>query len=576
MQFTIRQATLEDIPALEILIRDSVRILQAGYYTTEQREAALGTAFGVDTQLIRDGTYFVVEADSAIVGCGGWSRRKTLFGSDHVAQKDDAALDPARDAARIRAFFIRPGWERRGIGSRILQACESAALTQGFSRFELAATLPGVPLYLARGFSTRERFDVPLPNGLGLPIVRMVKSIRDGQVAHATNSGDTIMTTVPDETLSALSPLQPPKRYLFGPGPSMVHPRVYEALSKPIVGHLDPYFFQVMGDIEQLLKPVFGTTNGATLVISGTGSAGMEASVANFVEPGAKFAVLANGYFCDRISEMGKRQGANVVRLEKPWGETFTDQEAAEFIRREKPQVVAFVHAETSTGALQPGDATCAAAHEVGALVIADCVTSLGSMPIHVDKTGIDIAYSCSQKGLSCPPGLSPMFVSARAMDWLGKRTSPVRSWYFDLKLIRDYTTVSRRYHHTAPISMFYALREALQVIAEEGIEKRWERHRRCHNMFVQGIEAMGLSLHVPAGHRIWTLNTVRVPAGVDDAKVRARLLDEQGIEIPGGFGPLAGKVFRVGIMGPLATEENVEFLLREFKNALVAEGYCA
>ncbi|HZP62489.1 MAG TPA: alanine--glyoxylate aminotransferase family protein [Terriglobales bacterium] len=382
------------------------------------------------------------------------------------------------------------------------------------------------------------------------------------------------MSTTQEIPTATLKPLNPPKRYLFGPGPSMVHPRVYEAMGKPIVGHLDPYFFHIMGEIEQLLKIPYGTTDGVTMVISGTGSAGMEAAVANFVESGKKFAVFANGYFCDRISEMGKRQGANLARFEKAWGETFSDNEARDFIRREKPDVVAFVHAETSTGALQPGGAICAAAHEVGALVIADCVTSLGSMPIHVDKTGIDVAYSCSQKGLSCPPGLSPMFLSQRAMDWLNRRTTTPRTWYLDLKLIRDYTTVSHRYHHTAPISMFYALREALAVIAEEGIENRWERHLRCHKMFVKGVEGTGLRLHVPEGHRIWTLNTVSVPQGVDDAKVRARLLNEQGIEIPGGFGPLAGKVFRVGIMGPLATEDNVKFLLREFGNALEAEGY--
>jgi len=382
------------------------------------------------------------------------------------------------------------------------------------------------------------------------------------------------MSTTQEIPATTLPPLKPPKRYLFGPGPSMVHPRVYEAIGKPIVGHLDTYFFQIMGEIEQLLKMAYGTTDGVTMVISGTGSAGMEASVANFVEPGKKFAVFANGYFCDRISEMGKRQGANLVRFEKPWGETFSDQEARGFIRREKPDVVAFVNAETSTGALQPGDVICAAAHETGALVIADCVTSLGSMPINADKTGIDVAYSCTQKGLSCPPGLSPMFLSQRAMDWLNKRTTTPRTWYLDLKLIRDYTTVSHRYHHTAPISMFYALREALAVVAEEGIENRWERHLRCHKMFVKGIESTGLRMHVPEGHRIWTLNTVCVPQGVDDAKVRARLLDEQGIEIPGGFGPLAGKVFRVGIMGPLATEDNVNFLLREFQKALNAEGY--
>jgi alanine-glyoxylate transaminase/serine-glyoxylate transaminase/serine-pyruvate transaminase len=374
--------------------------------------------------------------------------------------------------------------------------------------------------------------------------------------------------------LNAYAPLRPPRRYLFGPGPSMVHPRVYEALAKPIVGHLDAYFIQVMGDIQQLLKTAYGTKNGTTMVISGTGSAGMEAAVANFVETGAKFAVFANGYFSDRLTEMGKRQGANVVRFEKSWGEIFSDEEAAEFIRREKPKVVGYVHAETSTGALQAGQAICAAAHEVGALVIGDCVTSLGGLPVDFDATGIDVAYSCTQKGLSCPPGLSPMALSLRAVDWLRTRTSTVRSWYLDLKLIHDYAAVSHRYHHTAPISMFYALREALLVIAEEGIEKRWERHRRCHQLFVKGIEEMGLHMQVAAAHRIPTLNTVLVPAGVDDAKVRGRLLAEQGIEIAGGFGPLAGKVFRIGVMGPLATEDNVQFFLKEMGKALSAEGY--
>ncbi|MGA2978134.1 MAG: alanine--glyoxylate aminotransferase family protein [Terriglobales bacterium] len=383
------------------------------------------------------------------------------------------------------------------------------------------------------------------------------------------------MSAIEQETSALHFPaLQPPRRYLFGPGPTMVHPRVYEALSKPIVGHLDPYFIQVMGDVQQLLKAVFGTHAGATLVISGTGSAGMEAAVANFVERGAKFAVFANGYFSDRLTEMAKRHGADVTRFEKLWGETYTDDEAREFIRREKPKVVAYVHAETSTGALQTGQAICSAAHDTGALVIADCVTSLGGVPVEFDQTGIDVAYSCTQKGLSCPPGLSPMALSPRAMDWLITRTSPSRSWYFDLKLIRDYSTVSHRYHHTAPISMFYALREALLVIAEEGIENRWERHRRCHRLFVKGVEAMGLGMHVREGHRIATLNTVCVPKGVDEGKVRKRLLDEPGIEIAGGFGPLAGKVFRIGVMGPLATEDNVHFLLQEFSKAIRAEGY--
>jgi alanine-glyoxylate transaminase/serine-glyoxylate transaminase/serine-pyruvate transaminase len=381
-------------------------------------------------------------------------------------------------------------------------------------------------------------------------------------------------TTESAPTHQSVAPLQPPTRYLFGPGPTQVDPRVYQAIFKPIVGHLDPYFIQVMLDVQELLKPIYGVENGSTLVISGTGSAGMEAAIANFVEPGSKFAVFANGYFSDRLTEMAKRNGASVVRFEKAWGETYTDAEAAEFIHREKPSFVGFVHAETSTGALQSGHAICSAAHEAGALVIGDCVTSLGGLPVEFDKTGIDIAYSCSQKGLSCPPGLSPLALSHRAMEWLNRRTSPSRSWYLDLKLIHDYSTLSHRYHHTAPISMFYALREALMVIAEEGVQNRWERHLRIHKFFVQQIEGMGLVFHVPTAHRIPTINTVLVPKGVDDAKVRKRLLQGPGIEIAGGLGPLAGKIFRIGLMGPLATEDKVNFFLDEFKKALSAEGY--
>src|SRR5579864_5581985 len=369
-------------------------------------------------------------------------------------------------------------------------------------------------------------------------------------------------------------PLQPPRRFLFGPGPTMVDPRVYQALSKPIVGHLDAYFIQVMGDVQQLLKMAYGTLDGDTLVTSGTGSAGMEAAVANFVEPASKSAVFANGYLSDRLTEMAKRNGANVVRFEKPWGETFSDDEAQDFIAREKPKVVAYVHAETSTGALQSGEAICTAAHAASALVIADCVTSLGGVPVEFDRTGIDVAYSCTQKGLSCPPGLSPMAMSSRAMEFLRARTTPSRSWYLDLKLIHDYSTVSHRYHHTAPISMFYALREALLVIAEEGIEQRWERHRGSHKSFVEGIEAMGLRMHVPAEFRIPTLNTVVVPSGVDEPKIRKRLLDGPGIEIAGGFGPLAGKIFRICVKGTSTTEDNVQFFLKEFRKALSAEGY--
>jgi alanine-glyoxylate transaminase/serine-glyoxylate transaminase/serine-pyruvate transaminase len=349
---------------------------------------------------------------------------------------------------------------------------------------------------------------------------------------------------------------------------------VYDALARPIVGHLDPYFFKINAENQQMLRMVFGTKNELTFVISGTGSGGMETAITNFVQPGMKVAVLANGYFCDRMSEMAHRQGAEIVRLEKPWGESFGDAEATEFIKREKPHVVTYVTAETSTGVFQRGNAICRAAHDVGALVIADCVTSLGAMPVEVDKTGIDVAYSCTQKGLSCPPGLSPITVSPRASEWLNARPSTNRSWYFDLKLLTDYYNTSHRYHHTAPISMFYALHEGLTLIVEEGVENRWNRHHRAHLEFVQSGEAMGLSMLVPAEHRIWNLVTPRVPQGVDDAKVRATLLNDHGIEIAGGFGPLARKIFRVGIMGPLATSEHIHDFLDRFGAALRSAGY--
>jgi alanine-glyoxylate transaminase / serine-glyoxylate transaminase / serine-pyruvate transaminase len=371
------------------------------------------------------------------------------------------------------------------------------------------------------------------------------------------------------------SSIHPPQRFLFGPGPTQVDPRVYEAMRKPIVGHLDPYFFQVSEEIQKMLRTAFGTANELTFVISATGSGGMETAITNFVEMGAKVAVLANGFFCDRMTEMARRQGAEVVRLEKPWGEAFGDDEAAEFIKAEKPDVVMYVHAETSTGVLQSGKAICAAAHDAGALVIADVVTSLGAMPVNVDETGIDVAYSCTQKGLSCPPGLSPITVSPRAAERLHARKTSNLSWYFDLRLLGDYYTMTHRYHHAAPISMFYALHQGLTLITEEGIENRWERHRLCHDEFVKGIEALGLHMLVPREKdRIVNLNTSCVPAGVDDAKVRSILLQQHGIEIMGGFGPLAGKIFRIGIMGPLATKEQVSGFLGRFAEALDMSGY--
>jgi alanine-glyoxylate transaminase/serine-glyoxylate transaminase/serine-pyruvate transaminase len=367
--------------------------------------------------------------------------------------------------------------------------------------------------------------------------------------------------------------LLPPRRFLFGPGPTQVEPRVYEALAKPLVGHLDPFFFQVNQEVGAGLQQVFGTKNDFTLAISGTGSSGMETAVTNFVDPGKKLLVFSAGYFAERIAEMGRRHGAVVIRCEKPWGEAFTEAEAREALERERPQAAAFVHAETSTGVLQNPLAITKPAHEVGAFVIADCVTSLGATPINVDASGIDMAFSCTQKGLSCPPGLSPFTVSPRGVEFVKARKTPNAVWYFDLKLLSEYYGEQRRYHHTAPISNFYALREGLAAVLDEGVERRFERHARCHIEFVKRIEAMGLKMLVAPALRIPHLNTVRVPEGVDDALVRRALLSEHGIEIAGGFGPLAGKIFRIGIMGPLATPEGLDLFFGAFERCLAAAG---
>lgn len=369
------------------------------------------------------------------------------------------------------------------------------------------------------------------------------------------------------------SPLQAPKRLLFGPGPSPVSPRVYDAMTQNVVGHLDPFFFHTFEEVRTLLGYAFSTANQFNLAISGTGSSGMETAVANFVEPGTKFALLSNGFFADRIGEMARRQGGTVARLEKPWGVPFDAQEARDFIRREKPQVVGIVQAETSTGMYNQIKPVAEAAHEVDALVIADCVTSLGGMPVLVDDNGIDVAYSCSQKGLGCPPGLAPVTVSPRALERRKARKAPMQSWYLDLDLLESYYW-GHKYHHTASATLFYALREGLAIVHEEGRENRWERHQRNHQAFVAGIEAMGLEMHVPEGHRLWTLNTPRVPEGVDDAKVRQHLLEQRGIEISGGFGPLAGKVFRIGLMGYGSTPENVLLVLESLEAALKAQGF--
>jgi len=350
----------------------------------------------------------------------------------------------------------------------------------------------------------------------------------------------------------------------------MVDPRAYEAMSQPVLGIRDDYFLGVMADIQAGLRTAFGTKNEATFPIPGGGGAGMEAAVASFVLPGQKFAIFAAGIFADRMSIAGKRQRANVARLEKTWGEVFSAEEAEAFLDRERPDVVGFVQAETSTGAYQSGRAITAAAKKFNALVIADCVTSLGAMPVELDSVGVDVAYSCSQKGLSCPAGLAPMSMSPRAFEWLQKRPEEPYTWYLDLSLISKYYEPAHAYHHTPSPPLYYAMHQSLAVIEEEGLENRWARHRRASQRLLAGLDKLGFTPLVKnPDERIWHLTTVVPPSTVNEAALRQKLLDRYGIEVASGLGQLAGKILRIGTMGPLATDENVDFLLDAIADCL-------
>lgn len=351
-------------------------------------------------------------------------------------------------------------------------------------------------------------------------------------------------------------------RVLLGPGPSMVHPRVMAAMTAPILGHLDSEFLEVMDRTQQLLRYAFQTGNRLTVPISGTGSAAMEASIASVVERGDRVLVCVNGYFGGRIAEMARRHGADVATIERPWGDVFTPDEVRDALRARPAGIVALVHAETSTGALQPLDEIAGIVHEAGALLIVDAVTSLGGVPLRVDELGIDVCYSATQKCLGCPPGLGPVTIGPRAEEKLARRAAPVDTWYLDLTLLQRYWGPERTYHHTAPVSLDFALYEGLRMVAEEGLEARWERHRRNAELLWTGLQAMGLALHVPAEHRLPSLTTVRIPDGVDDAAVRNRLLTDYAIEISGGLGELRGRVWRIGLMGHSSREENVTLLL--------------
>ena len=369
--------------------------------------------------------------------------------------------------------------------------------------------------------------------------------------------------------------LNPPQRILLGPGPSNIHPRVQMAMLAPIVGHLDPYFITVMEDTVQLLRRVFQTQNQLTFPISGTGSAGMEASFDNFLEPGDVAVIGVNGLFGERMAENALRCGARVVQLPAEWGRIIEPEAIEAALKTErKVKLVALVHAETSTGILQPLTDASRLAKQYEALLLVDTVTSLGGHEVAVDDWGIDICYSGTQKCLSCPPGLAPFTANENAMSILSARTHKIQSWYFDLSLLSSYWSTSRFYHHTAPISMIYAFHEALALIVEEGLEARIQRHLRNGLALQAGLEAMGLKLHAQQGHRLSTLTTVRIPSGVDDVKVRQRLLNEFNIEIGGGLGPLKGQVWRIGLMGHSSGAENVFLVLSALEKILPAEGY--
>jgi alanine-glyoxylate transaminase / serine-glyoxylate transaminase / serine-pyruvate transaminase len=370
--------------------------------------------------------------------------------------------------------------------------------------------------------------------------------------------------------LQRFRPITPPPRLLMGPGPSQVHPRVLAALSAPTVGHLDPIFLSLMDEVQTLLRAAFGTRNALTFAVSGTGSAGMEACLANALEPGDRVVIAQHGVFGARMAEMATRLGGEVVRVEAEFGEEIDPERVRSAIAGKPTKLVGVVHAETSTGVRQDLTDIAAAAHEVGALCLADCVTSLGGIPVEVDAWGVDLAFSATQKCLSCPPGLAPVTFSARAVDVLRGRSTKVASWYLDAGLLLQYWGGERVYHHTAPINMLYALREALLLLFEEGLPQAFERHALHHRALVAGLEAMGLALTVAAQHRLPQLNAVRVPNGVDDAAVRRALLEDFNVEIGAGLGPLRGKVFRVGLMGHTARRENVVTFLGAFEQVLL------
>ncbi len=345
--------------------------------------------------------------------------------------------------------------------------------------------------------------------------------------------------------------LNPPPRLLLGPGPSDAHPRVLAAMTTPLLGHLDPFFLELMQETQQLLRDVFLTKNPLTFPVSATGMAGMETCVVNLIEPGDKMVICYAGYFSQRMIDVAGRCGAQVTVLEQKWGQVFDLNVIRETLKTVRPKALGIVHAETSTGALQPIAELGKLCHEFDCLLIVDAVTSFACTPLKVDEWELDAVFSCSQKGLGCPPGMSPVTFGPRAEAAMSARKTKVQSWYFDLTMIRTYwTSGDRAYHHTAPISMVYALREGLRIVMEEGLENRWARHQRNHVALKAGLTALGLNYSAQEGHQLPQLNAVYIPDGVDDLTIRKKLLAEFGIEIGGGLGDFKGKVWRIGLMG--------------------------
>jgi alanine-glyoxylate transaminase / serine-glyoxylate transaminase / serine-pyruvate transaminase len=355
----------------------------------------------------------------------------------------------------------------------------------------------------------------------------------------------------------------------MGPGPSMVAPSVLRAMSQPLLGHLDPVFIRMMEEIKTMLRDVFQTRNEMTFPVSGTGSAGMEFCFVNLIEPGDEVIVGVNGVFGTRMVDVAERCGAKVIKVESPWGRIIEPQQIADALKQCRPKLVAIVHAETSTGALTPVEEISRLAHDAGTLLLLDTVTSLGGCPVRIDEWQVDAVYSGTQKCLSCPPGLAPVSLSPRAMEVATTRKRKVQSWYLDVNLLSSYWGQERVYHHTAPISMNYALHEALRLVLVEGLENRWRRHRENHLALREGLQSMGLEIASQEGHQLWQLNAVTVPPGADEAEVRKRLLTNYNIEIGAGLGPMKGKIWRIGLMGDTSTPENVATILKALRELL-------